>query len=700
MNTPPGNDAENTRGGWLSKLADGVKAALSAGDAAPAAIAGAQVNAGAASSAGANAAAPDNAQAELHPQLHPQLRAHHAKVCTATEAVGRVQAGDHVFVGTACATPRALVAALERLDLRPADVELVHFLTDHAVPHDMAGQATTNYRHRSFFVGHDMRAAVKQGLADYVPMSIARVPGLMAIGRIAVDVAFIQVSLPDDFGYVSLGVSVDVIPAAVAKARLVLAEVNPHMPRSMGDSTLHISQIHALVPVDTPVIEYQHPAADAQAMEQIARYIGGIIEDGSTLQIGLGRVTNEALKHLVDRQDIGIHSDVITDAIIPLLERGILTGRRKTHQPGKIVTSFAMGSRRLYDLIDRNPLFSFQPIETVCDPVTLASQHKMVSVTQAWAVDLTGQVCADQFGGDFYAGLAAQGEFLRGASRSAGGKPIICLASTNATSHNGSTADNATESRIRPQLLPTEGVTVARTDVHYVITEFGIAYLFGKSIRERAVALIEVAHPRFRAELFAQAQALGYIGTEQTLKNMRAYPVEDELTLTLKGDRIGQAVLMRPASSSDGDGIRDLFHRLSDRDRYTRFFRKIRGLSNRDVQRLCNLNFENEVAFVAVSGTRENPQIVAQSCYFIDPGTNLAETAFMVHPDWQGCGLGSALQRRMAQHAQGRGVRGFVAEIMASNDNMIRLARSGVAAGPANVTVESSGSTVRVTALF
>jgi GNAT superfamily N-acetyltransferase len=240
-------------------------------------------------------------------------------------------------------------------------------------------------------------------------------------------------------------------------------------------------------------------------------------------------------------------------------------------------------------------------------------------------------------------------------------------------------------------------VTVARTDVHYVITEFGIAYLFGKSIRERAIALIEVAHPKFRAQLFEQAQALGYIGTEQTLKNLRAYPVEEELTLKLKD---GRSVLLRPAGSNDGDGIRDLFHRLSDRDRYTRFFRKIRGLSNRDVQRLCNMNFETEVAFVAVSGTRENPQIVAQGCYFTDPGTNLAETAFMVHPGWQGCGLGHALQKSMAEHARGRGVRGFVAEIMASNEHMIRLARAGLETGHGQVSMESSGSTVRVTALF
>jgi len=624
--------------------------------------------------------------------LHPLLRPHAAKLCSAAAAVAQVRHGDHVFVGTACATPRTLVAALEAVEFGVSDVELVHFLTDNAVPKDAAGQATTRFRHRSFFVGADIRAAVSQGLADYVPLSIARVPELIALGRIAVDVALVQVSLPDAFGYVSLGVSVDIAPAAVARARVVIAEINPQMPRSGGDSVLHLDQIHHLVPVDGPVIEYRHPAVASAAMEQIARYVSGIIEDGSTLQIGLGRITNEALKCLADRRDIGIHSDVITDAIIPLLERGILTGARKTQHRHRIVTSFAMGTRALYDLIDHNPLFVFQPIDVVCNPATIAAQHKMVSVTQAFAVDLTGQVCADQFNGEFYGGLAAQGEFLRGASRSAGGKPIICLASAE-DGPNG----EIVASRIRAVLKPGEGVTVARTDVHYVITEFGIAYLFGKSVRERALALIEVAHPRFRAELFAQAQALGYIGAEQTLKNMRAYPVEEELTATLKD---GRSVLLRPSASGDAQGIRDLFHGLSDRDVYTRFFRKVCGLSDRDVQRLCNMNFENEVAFVACFGPRENPQIVAQSCYFVDPSSNLAETAFMVHPAWQGSGLGATLQRRMAAHAQARGVRGFVAEIMASNESMIRLARAGAVTGPNQVTVESNGGTVRITLLF
>jgi acyl-CoA hydrolase/RimJ/RimL family protein N-acetyltransferase len=616
--------------------------------------------------------------------LHPLLQPYAGKLCTAAQAVALVQPGDHVFVGSVCATPRALVAALEAQEFGPADVELVHFLTEDAVAHDAQGRPNTRYRHRSFFVGNDMRQVVGQGMADYVPLSIARVPDLIRLGRIDVDVALIQVSLPDESGHVSLGVSVDVIPAAVARARLVLAEVNPHMPRSLGDSSLHVDALHRLVLVDTPVIEHRHAAMESAAMEQIARYIGGIIEDGSTLQIGLGRITNAALHFLADRQDLGIHSDVITDAIIPLLEKGILTGRRKTLQPGQIVTSFAMGTRRLYDLIDRNPLFCFQPIEVVCDPATIAAQHKMVSVTQAFAVDLTGQVCADQHEGRFFGGLAAQGEFLRGASRSPGGKPIICLASTE---------DGEVASRIRATLKPGEGVSVARTDVHYVITEFGIAYLFGKSIRERAVALIQIAHPRFRAELFRQAQALGYIGPEQTLRNLHAYAVEEERTVVLKD---GRSVLLRPAAAGDAQGVRDLFHDLSARDVYTRFFRKVRGLSDSDVQRLCNLDFDNEVAFVACAGAREQAQIVAQGCYFVDPHTHLAETAFMVHPAWQGSGLGGELQRRMAEHAQRRGVLGFVAEIMASNDHMIRLAR----AASDKVTVQGSGSTVRVTTLF
>lgn len=614
----------------------------------------------------------------------PMSEAHQAKTCTAAQAVAAVRNGDHVFVGTACATPRQLVAALEALSPAPAGIELLHFLTDQALLRDDQGQVRTRYRHRCFFVGAEMRDAVRQGRADYVPVALARVPALMAIGRIPVDVALIQVSPPDSFGYVSLGLSVDIVAAAVAQARLVIAELNPAMPCSMGDSMLHIDQIDHLVMVDTPVLEYRHPATDLPAMVQIARYVSSLIDDGSTLQIGMGRVVNETLRQLDDRRDLGIHTDVLTDAIIPLLEKGIVTGRCKTQHRGKITASLAMGTQALYALIDRNPLFNFQPIDAVCDPQVLAAQYKLVSVTQAFAVDLTGQVCADQFEGEFYGGVGVQGDFLQGAASSAGGKAIICLAATDGC---------AAHSRIRAQLLANEGVTIARSDVHYVVTEFGIAYLFGKSIRERAVALIQIAHPAHRPALFEAARGLGYLPAQQQLRNLRAYAVQDELSATLKG---GQLVLLRPATASDGEGLRALFHRMNERDVYTRFFRKLRSLSNSDLQRLINLDEENELAVLAVTGPREQPVVIGHAMYALDASTNLAETAFIVHPDWRGQGLGGQLQARLATLAKARGVRGFVAEMLVSNEAMIRLARSGGQAGK----IEDLGGTWRVTTLL
>jgi acyl-CoA hydrolase/RimJ/RimL family protein N-acetyltransferase len=650
---------------------------------------------------------PDPLSDRLPDRLFDRLPgiAYAAKERSAAAAVREaVRAGDHVFVGSACATPRTLVAALEAWEFGPADVELLHFLTDHAVPHGADGRSTTRLRHRSFFVGSDLRAAVEEGLADYVPMALSRVPALIALGRIAVDVAFVQVSPPDAFGYVNLGVSVDIALAAVAQARVVVAEVNPAMPRCMGAGHLHIDRIDFWTPVEAVVIEYRHPPVTEAAVQQIARYIGSIIDDGSTLQIGLGRIVNEALKHLTDRQDLGIHSDVITDALLPLLDAGIVNGAQKSRHHGRVVTSFAMGTQALYQRLDANPLFQFLPIDQVADAAAIAAQHKMVSVTQAFAVDLTGQVCAEALDGRFYSGLAAQAEFLRGAAASPGGKAIVCLASTQADAN----APEGLRSCIQASLGPRQGVTVARSDVHYLITEYGIAYLFGKSIRERVLAVVALAHPRFRAELMQQAQVLGYVGTQESSRNLQAYPVQDERHVALADGRV---LLLRPSVAADGPAVRVLFHGLSERDVYTRFFRKLRGLPDRDVARLCNLNFETEVAFVACSGERESEQVVAHACYFIDPGTNLAETAFMVHPAWRGSGLGKAMQQRLAEHAQARGVRGFVAEILATNDAMIRLARAGTLSGASSVAasaagaaarmhVESEGSTVRITTLF
>src|SRR5215470_13292094 len=603
------------------------------------------------------------------------------KLVSVERALSAIRAGSRVYIGTGCAAPRTLLAQLEAMNPAPADLEFVSFVTTSALP-QVEGASRTRHRHRAFFVGSEMVPLADSGQLDYVPISLEEVPRLLESGRLSIDVALLQVSPPDARGFVSLGVSVDLAPAILSVARMVIAEINPAMPRTHGDSFVHLDRFDALVKVDTPVAEYLHPKI-GEIAEHIARYIASIIDDGSTLQIGLGRVPNEALRYLKDRRDLGIHSDVITDGVVDLVEAGVVTGRRKSRHRDRIVASYCLGTRRLYDFIDDNPLFEFLPIDQVCHPREVSDQSRMVSITQAFAIDLTGQVCVDQFEGEFYGGVSTQVSFLRGAARSPGGKPIICLSSTT---------DNG-ESRIKPLLDVGDGVGIARSDVHYVITEYGIAYLFGKSIRERALALIEVAHPRWREELLTAAKKLGYVRPDQYLASQAAYSVHEERKVALKN---GAKVLIRPARAADAGALQALFHRLSPDDVYTRFFRRVRSLTYRELQTLCNVNHETEVAFLAVTGPRENEEIVGSACYFLNPTNNLAEVAFMVSPKWQGAGLGTALQARLLEYAMSRGVRGFIADILPRNASMLRL----IARAPGVVTTSRDEDAVHVTVVF
>lgn len=604
------------------------------------------------------------------------------KITTPEDALSVVRPGDRIFVGSACATPRILIQALEGLKTNLDDVQLFHFLTDGAIRHKGA-VPETRFKHKVFFVGMDTREAVKQGQADYTPISIAQVPNLIENGGITVDVALVQTTMPDEHGFVSLGVSVDITKAAIEKARTVIAELNPNMPVTLGDTFIPVDQIDHMIVVDTPVIEYLHPPVDAVA-EQIARYVARIIEDGSTLQIGLGRIPNEMLKYLSNRRNLGIHSDVITEPIVDLIEKGIITGNAKSIHKGQIVASYCMGTHSLYNLIDGNPMFSFHPIDYVCKASVISSNNKLVSVTQAFAVDLTGQICADQFEGEFYSGVSTQPEFLQGAAHSPGGKPIICLSSTT---------ENGKESRIRPLLLEGEGVTIPRSDVHYIITEYGIAYLFGKSIRERALSLIEIAHPSFRSWLLDEAKRLGYVRPDQVLKSKVAYPAEEERKMVLKN---GEKVLIRPSKASDVQGLQNIFYNLTPNDIYTRFFTCLKSLSVSKAEHLCNVDYENEMAFMAVSGEREKDFIVGSSCYYVDPSTNLADVAYMILPEWQGVGLGTALQQRMIEYAKSKKLRGFKADILAENVKMLRLAQGGLP----NVSISKSDSDYEVIMLF
>ena len=580
------------------------------------------------------------------------------KTVTIDHAVSLVKPGNKVFVGTGCGLPRVFVGALE--NTRIDGVELFHFLTSGLK--ELLGERSSRYHHRAFFVGTDMTDQVRSGDADYVPVSLYDITRLASNGRLRADVACVQVSPPDRRGYASLGISVDIAPSILKTAKTIIAEINPNMPRTYGDSLIDINDVTCCIESDLPLVEYVHPPVGEQ-IKDIARYVAEFVEDGVTLHVDVGRIPNETLKHLRDRKNLGIHSTVITTEILDLIEAGVINGKRKSVHPGRIVTSFALGTRRFYDFVDENPAVEFHPVDHISAPALIAQHDRLVSLTQAWAIDLTGQVCTDQFEGLFYSGVSAVPEFHRGAARSKGGKPIVCLRSTT---------DDGKVSRIRPRLLAGEGVTLARPEVHYVITEYGMAYLFGKSIAERAVSLIEIAHPDFREELLKAARELNLVKPHQDLESRRRYPVEEERTVILKD---GRSVLLRPARAGDVEGVQSLFYRMSKKDIRMRFFRQVNLLSFIDAQKLCNVDFDLNVAFVAVKGPRENEQVAALGGYSLNPTTNLAEMACMVAPEFRGTGLGRAIHNRLREVAVSRGIRGFTASVLTGNDAAIAFMR-------------------------
>ncbi|MFN8007816.1 MAG: acetyl-CoA hydrolase/transferase C-terminal domain-containing protein [Terriglobia bacterium] len=417
--------------------------------------------------------------------------AYRQKLMSAEEAVSLIQSGDRVYIHSGCAEPELLVKALLQRGQDLRDVEILHLMTlgnaDYVVP-EMEG----HFRHNAFFIGSNVRDAINSARADYTPIFLSELSSLFVTGLLPIDVCLIQVSPPDPHGYCSFGVAVECTKTAAQVARTVIAEVNPQMPRVLGNAFIHLSKIDVLVEVDHPLLELpQHPVSPIQM--QIGKHIAELIDDGSTLQTGIGGIPDSVLSFLGNHRELGIHSEMISDGIIPLIESGVITGERKTLHCGKVIASFVLGTRRLFQFIHNNPAIEFHTSEYVNDPYVVSQNSKMVAINAALQVDLTGQVCSDSMGNYFYSGIGGQLDFIRGAARSAGGKPIIALPST---------AKGDTVSRIVPNLYPGAGVVTSRGDVHYVVTEYGVAYLHGKTIRERAEALIEIAHPKFREELY------------------------------------------------------------------------------------------------------------------------------------------------------------------------------------------------------
>lgn len=436
------------------------------------------------------------------PQQDWQIR-YAAKIATAEQAVRLIHPRQRILIGSGAAEPGGLVEAMVTHGTHLAGNEVVHLMTLGSAPYVQPG-LEGRFRHTAFFIGANVRAAVQEGRADFMPVFLSEIPQLITSGRVHIDVALIQVSPPDRLGFVSLGVSVDIVRAAVDTADLILAEVNPNMPRTLGDSFLHVDRISQLVPVDVPLPEIVPQLLD-HVCREIGRNVASLIPDGATLQLGIGKIPDATLAALADRRDLGIHTEMLSDGVMHLAEAGIVTGRRKTFLPGKIVTSFVMGTRQLYEWVHDNPQIEMRPSAFTNDPVQIARNDQMMAINSALAVDLTGQVAADTVRGRFFSGIGGQVDFIRGAARSRGGRPIIALPAT---------AKGGTVSRIQPTFEEGAGVVTSRGDIHYVVTEYGIADLWGRNIRQRAEALIGIAHPDFRSELLKAARQRCYVFPE------------------------------------------------------------------------------------------------------------------------------------------------------------------------------------------
>ncbi len=419
---------------------------------------------------------------------------------TAEEAVEGIRSGDRVYVQGGCAVPVPIIEALVRRAPELRDVSIVHLHTEGPAPY-VAPEMANHFRHNALFIGGNTRKAVNEGRADFTPVFLSDVPGLFTSGALPIDVALIQVSPPDAHGYCSLGISVDCAKPAADAAGTVIAEVNRQMPRTHGDSYIHIGDIDLLVETDRPLIEVA-PARMTPELDQIGEYVATLVENRSTLQLGIGAVPDAVLRALRDHRDLGIHTEMFSDGLVDLIEQGAVTNEAKSLHQGKTVTAFVMGTRRVYDFVDDNPSVEFYPASYTNDPMVIGQNDRMVAVNSAIQVDLSGQVCADSIGHSFYSGIGGQVDFIRGASRSRGGRPIIALPST---------ARDGMVSRIVAELAPGAGVVTTRGDVHYVVTEYGIAQLHGKNIRERAEALVSIAHPAFRNDLLKAARAHHFV---------------------------------------------------------------------------------------------------------------------------------------------------------------------------------------------
>ena len=583
------------------------------------------------------------------------------KIAAAPAAMKLIKSGNSIFIGTGCAQPQHLVNALVEHSSKIYDAHIIHLLTMGTAPY-ADEKFREKFKMNSFFIADNVRDAFARGIGDYTPIFLSEIPLEFETGRIPVDVALISVTPPDVNGLCSLGVSVDIVKSAAANAKYVVAQVNSRMPRTFGDCFVHVNTIDVLVPYDEDIIEIPVPESD-DTLRRIGQNIARLVEDGSTIECGIGRIPQALAEFLKDKRDLGVHTEMFSDWIIELIECGVITCAKKTLNRGKIIASFCMGSKRLYDYVDNNPFFEFYPTEYVNDVYVIGQHEKMVGINVGLEIDLTGQVCSDSLGYQFYSGIGGQVDFIRGAARSRGGKAIIAMPST---------ARDGRISRIVPRLTEGAGVVTTRGDVHYVVTEYGVAYLHGKSVRQRVLDLIHIAHPKFRKELIQAAKAQNYIYEDQIelAWEQVTYPEELERYDTL---RDGTEIFFRPIKPTDEPALSEMLYSLSEKTVRTRYMTHTMAFPHKDIQRVTNIDYRQDIAIVGVVPRVSGEEIVAIAQYFLDPRTQSAEVAFLVQDEWQRKGMGTFLLDYVTQIAKQRGVKKFWAKVLPSNEPMLTI---------------------------
>jgi len=584
------------------------------------------------------------------------------KIKTAEQAISMIKRGSRIFIATGTGEPQHLIRTLVN-DPNMYDIMIYQMLSSTLADYIDDEDFLKRFFIKLFFISGRMRKAAFDGKIDYIPAYLSEIPKLFSNRLIGLDVALIQISPPGKFGYASLGVSVDVTLPAIRNASMVIAQVNPNMPTTYGDSFVHLDEIDVIVPYEEPLVVTEPIIPNEEVALRIGFYISQLIEDGATLQIGFGSLPDAIIKYLDQKNDLGIHTQMVTDAIIPLIEKGVITNRKKTLLPGKIVTSLCAGTEKIYKYIDHNPMFYFRSSDFVNDPTVIARNDNLVSISSALEIDLTGQVCTDSMGFMFYSGIGDQADFIRGAAMSKGGFSIIALPST---------AKKGTVSRIVSSLNNGAGVGTLRGDVNFVVTEYGIAELYGKGIYQRVMELAQIAHPKFRKQLIDSAKSHHYIFPDQIPPHQEdlLFLEDYKSHITLK---YGKSMAIRPLLPSDEFAYRNFFYSLKEETVYYRFFQKIKIFSHAMAQKhWAVIDYKKNMSLIGLVRSKGHKEIMAIGSY-AESDENYAEVAFVVREDFHNQGVASYLLKQLEIIARKNNYKGFSAVVLRDNASMIHV---------------------------